>query len=78
MGIAANAGHTLNGEVECHGGKASTRKEWDDERPKTAVDVERERTFLAQGEAGERDDVVDDAMGEVGSGTNEEDSVAVD
>ena len=63
MRIAADARHALEGEIERGGFEAGAREEWHQEGTEAAVDVQREA--FAQGETGERGDVVDDAVGEV-------------
>jgi hypothetical protein len=62
--VAGDGGDALESEVEGLGLEAGLLEEGDEEGAETAVDVERDG--LAEGEAGERGDVVDDAVGEVG------------
>lgn len=78
VGVAAYAGDALEGEVEGDGGEASAGEEGDEEGAETAVDVKGELALLAEGETGEGGNVVDDAVGEIRGGADEEDGVAVD
>ena len=75
MRIAADACHALEGEIERGAFEAGAREEGDQEGAEAAVDVQREA--FAQGEIGERGDVVDDAMREVWCRADEQDRVAV-
>ena len=77
VGIATDACDAFEGEVEGGGGEPGAREEGDQEGSEAAVYVEGESALFAEGEAGEGGDVVDDAVGEVGGGTDEEDGVAI-
>lgn len=74
--VAGDGGNAAEAEVEEWCGEASGAEEGDEEGTEAAVDVEGDAA--REGELGERGDVVDDAVGEVGGGADEEDRVAVD
>ncbi len=75
MSIAGNGSHALESEIEELGFEPGFLKEWHEEGAETAVDVQWDLTL--NGEFGEERDIVDDSVGEVRSGPNEEDGVAV-
>ena len=76
MSVAANTGDALESEIEELSFEAGLGEEGDEEGSKTAVDVKPE--LLAESEFGESNNVVDDTVGEVGCGTDEEYRVGVD
>lgn len=76
MGIARDGGDALESEIEWFGLEAGLLKEWNNERTKAGVDVEWD--LLSQRQAAETLDIVNDAMREVGGGSDKEDSVVVD
>ena len=77
VGVAADAGDAGEAEIERVGVEAGAGEEGDEEGAEAAVDVEGDFVVAFQGEGGEGGDVVDDAVGEVGGGADEEDRVAV-
>ena len=77
MSVAADASDTLECEIERLGGEACTSEEWNKERTKTAVDMQRETTLLTKGYAGQCGDIVNDAMRKIRSRTDEKDRVTV-
>lgn len=76
VGVAADASDALEAEVEELSVEAGALEERHEEGAQAAVDVQRD--LALDGELGERGDVVDDAVWEVGRGADEEDGVAVD
>ena len=76
MRIAADARHTGESEVEVDGLEASFGKIGHEKGAEAAVDVE--GYLVADREPGEGGNVVDDAVGEIGGRTDEENGVAVD
>lgn len=73
--VAGDGSDAAEAEVEERCGEAGSAEEWDEEGAEAAVDVEGDAA--GDGELGERGDVVDDAVGEVGGGADEEDRVAI-
>lgn len=76
MCIAANAGHALKSEIEELRLETGFLEEGDKERSQAAVDVE--GNLALDSEFGEGGDVVDNAVGEVGRGSDKQDGIAVD
>lgn len=74
--VAGDGGDALEAEVEGLGLEAGLFEEGDEEGAEAAVDVEGDG--FTHGEAGERRDVVDDAVREVGGRADEEDGVRGD
>lgn len=64
MCVAAYTGHALESEVEELGFEPCLVEEGDEERSKTAVNVERD--VALQCKSGERGYIIDDAMREIG------------
>lgn len=75
VSVAGDRCDTAEAEVEERGGEAGGSEEGDEEGAEAAVDVEWDAA--RDSELGERGDVVDDAVGEVGGRADEEDRVAV-
>lgn len=76
MRVAADARDAFEDKVEWHGWEPGAGEERHEERAETAVDMEGEG--FAEGEPREGGDVIDDAVGEGGGGSNEKDGVPVD
>jgi hypothetical protein len=68
VSVTADAGNTLQSEVEELGFETSTLEEGNQEGSQTAVDMEPE--VLAKGKLGQSRDVVDNTVREVGSRTD--------
>lgn len=76
MGITRDGGDASQAEIERCGGEARLGEERDKEGAETTVHMEGEAAAMR--EQGEGGDVVDDTVGEVGGGADEEDGVAID
>jgi len=78
VGITADAGDSLQIEIERYGREASSGQERDKERAEATVDVERKLSPFAEGEARKSGYVIYDAVRKIRGRSDEKDSVAVD
>jgi hypothetical protein len=75
VGVAGDAGDTLETEIEEFGLKACSLEERNEERAQAAVDMQRD--LLLDSQLRQCSDIIDDSVREVWSGADEENSVAI-
>lgn len=74
MGVAGDGGDAFDAEIEGFGGKAGFFEEGNEEGAEAGVDVEGDAAL--EGDFGQAGDVINDAVGEVGSGADDLEGVS--